>query len=181
MTLRLSYIDAINNPKYGGLSIWPKQLDDKSWLVRCSCGSSMKLTKLPKKEALANFNCKITDCASCKTYTNKDIGFYYICTNKKCSGIHTSHPNGKPLGRPGSAACRQLRHYLHLELDDLHINRGLNRGQSYGLLSRVLYIDRKDCHIALFSIIKCKKAIYLIRKWKSKRDHPLILPELLKE
>ena len=63
----------------------------------------------------------------------------------------------------GTLACkklRRLRGIVHNEFDKLWENKPNNaRTRAYRWLAEKLEIDEKDCHIAMFDMETCEKAI----------------------
>lgn len=50
-------------------------------------------------------------------YRNGEWTKFWRCRDINCSGKHSAHPDGTPLGKPANKDTRQARFYLHLLID----------------------------------------------------------------
>jgi len=163
----------------GGCGEWPEYIND-TWHVLCTCGALMVPVLLPYPEYLRE--CDIPNCASCAgdRFGGK-MGAFYSCTRDGCDGIHSAnriglHRVGKPMGTTGSMACQKLRHYVHIEFDHLWMHLKNTRAWGYRLLSKLMDLDVRDTHMAMFDIHQCKLAIRMLRQWKKTHKIPMALP-----
>jgi len=95
-----------------------------------------------------------------KFHTN----FYYLC--KFCDayvGVHTG--TVKPLGRLANKSLRCYRIDLHECFDYIWKNKYMNRSEAYSWLALKLKINIEDCHIGVFDLKICKKAMNICMKY----------------
>lgn len=104
--------------------------------VTCpECGKKMVLRKEPKK-------------------------YFYVCTRwPKCSGYHSAHSSGAPMGVPANYETRQSRIAAHASFDEFRTVLALPRNKAYRWLQKMLGLSAKDCHIAMFDKKMCEKVI----------------------
>jgi len=79
----------------------------------------------------------------------------------ECSGTVGSNANGKALGIPGSGPTKKYRIEAHKALERRLRGsaKGIFRGDLYRTLAKEMKIDPQECHIGMFNIEQCKKAI----------------------
>lgn len=106
-------------------------------------------------------------------YNGKEYGngMAYICERlPDCRGSVSTDPQGKPLGFIVDPETKQLRMWLHDTVDKIWqdlitqgVPRNKARGKVYGWLKRIMELEPKDCHIAMFSREQCLLAIERIK------------------
>jgi len=90
---------------------------------------------------------------------------FYFC--EPCDAYVGTHPNGKPLGRLANAELRKWKSKAHAAFDPLWDRKMIKdscsktkaRKAGYKWLAKELGINYKDCHIGMFDIGMCKKAV----------------------
>lgn len=94
---------------------------------------------------------KFWKCADCDAYVG-------------CHGKST-----KPLGTLANAELREHRKKAHSSFDYLWKNDILpSRSEAYAWLAREMGIEKKDCHIGMFSIDQCKEVITCsVKAWET--------------
>lgn len=90
----------------------------------------------------------------------KGHGLFYGCQNwPSCKGIHSAHPDGTPMGKPADSRTRKARHEVHLAFDPIWRRRYKTRNGAYALLRRELGLTKDECHIGLFDLAMCERAL----------------------
>lgn len=88
---------------------------------------------------------------------------FYQCP--KCKAYVGTHSNSnKPLGTVANASLRKNRSKVHKLFDPIWKSRKMTRSDAYKWFARELRINKHKCHIALFDIKTCLKAINLLEK-----------------
>jgi len=83
---------------------------------------------------------------------------FYLC--RKCEAYVGCHPDTQiPLGTLANTELRNIRSQVHKVFDSIWKSGKMKRRQAYQWLADQLKIDIKDCHIAMFDINMCEKAI----------------------
>jgi len=105
---------------------------------------------------------------SSEVYHGKSYGMIWIC--RPCKAWVGTHKNSKrhvPLGRLANAELRRWKIKAHDAFDDLW-NRKMNRDRcskteartaGYSWLAAELGIKEDDCHIGMFDVPMCRKAV----------------------
>lgn len=105
----------------------------------------------------------------------KDYGLAFICSNyPKCDayvGVHKK--NNKPLGRLANKELRTWKSNVHRLFDPLwerkmkkdSLTKGHARGKAYKWLAGQLNIDIKDCHVGMFDVETCKRAVEILKQY----------------
>jgi hypothetical protein len=65
----------------------------------------------------------------------------------------------KPLGRLANAELRKYKMMAHKAFDPIWREHGFTRKEAYKTLAERLHIKAEDCHIGMFDIDTCKRAI----------------------
>lgn len=123
------------------------------------CGNETKLVKgdviYPTRKSLHDLN-------------------FYLC--KLCGAYVGCHAPGKlkggagkrgiiPLGKPGDAETRRIRHDIHRVFDRLwEIGYFKSRSKAYEELAYALNIPKKDCHIGNFDKQMAEKALEIVKQ-----------------
>lgn len=106
-----------------------------------------------------------------KIYKTKDYGKAYICANyPACDAYVGVHKHTKtPLGTLANKKLRKARNDVHKIFDPLWQAAPANvrykkktRLQAYQWLAKELNISLSECHIAMFDLDMCHRAIDLI-------------------
>jgi hypothetical protein len=89
---------------------------------------------------------------------------FYLC--KPCDayvGMHKHQPL-VPLGTLANAELRSARIRTHQAFDPLWEGEGMSRSGAYSWLAGQLGIEKKDCHIGMFDLATCLKAITIAKE-----------------
>lgn len=91
--------------------------------------------------------------------------YFWGCRNyPACSGRHSAHPNGEPMGVPADAETRQMRIKAHEAFDQLWKKWGYSRNESYEFLQLIMGMTKDEAHIANFNKDQCISLIEKIEK-----------------
>jgi hypothetical protein len=83
---------------------------------------------------------------------------FWLCT--PCSAWVGCHPGTKkPLGRLADAELRKAKIAAHAALDPLWKNGQMRRQEAYTWLAMRLGIPSEECHIGMFDLEMCRKAV----------------------
>ena len=88
-------------------------------------------------------------------------GWFFGCENwPECDSTVGCHPGTrKPLGTPANRELKDLRMAVHAKIDPLWKSKQMTRKRVYKDLANGLRIKIKDCHIGMFDVETCKKAL----------------------
>ena len=90
---------------------------------------------------------------------------FYQCV--PCGAYVGCHPGTtQPLGRLADAELRREKMAAHAAFDPLWKNGEHKRGKLYGWLANQLGIEKKDCHIGMFSADMCRRVVEICRTVK---------------
>jgi len=78
-----------------------------------------------------------------------------------CKASHGAHPDGKPLGRPGTPEEKKARHEAHLVFDAMAERLGLSKKARYKWLQVKINLPAEQAHIGNFGVEECGKLIAL--------------------
>ncbi len=110
-------------------------------------------------------NCSASLVKGCEIYPHRaELAeqFYWICPQCKAySGCHKGQ--GRPRGTLANEELRQLRRKVHWLFDPMWKNTGIKREDGYVWLARKLNIPLQCCHIGLFDVELCQRAIGLLQ------------------
>lgn len=93
-----------------------------------------------------------------------------------CDAYVGCHPavgkNGKggkgdgtvPLGRLAGPQLRRWKQNVHALFDPLWKSGQMRRKQAYRWLAEQLSIDFKDCHVGMFDVETCKRAVQICKE-----------------
>ena len=107
-------------------------------------------------------------CPNCKAkmvlrqtakYTYKDGSpqkFWGCSMFPECKTTHGAHPDGKPLGRPGTAEEKKARIAAHDAFDPLWQSGAMSRRKAYKWLSKQL---GAETHIGAADVALCDRII----------------------
>ena len=99
-------------------------------------------------------------------YRGTNFGPVFICWPCEAwVGVHKG--THKPLGRLANAELRRAKMAAHAAFDPLwmarmrrdNLRKGHARGKGYKWLAGQMGIERKDCHIGLFTVEQCNKVV----------------------
>jgi ssDNA-binding Zn-finger/Zn-ribbon topoisomerase 1 len=91
--------------------------------------------------------------------------YFWGCSNyPACSGRHSAHPDGTPMGIPTDAETRKMRIKAHEAFDQLWKKWGYTRNESYQLLQTILRMTKDQAHIANFNKEQCEDLIKKIEQ-----------------
>lgn len=85
-------------------------------------------------------------------------------------GCHKNSKDYKPLGRLANTELREWKMKVHEVFDPLWKNNGISRDKAYQKLSQLLNLRKSDCHIGMFDVETCKRAVDLIMVSQTKGD-----------
>jgi hypothetical protein len=89
---------------------------------------------------------------------------FFGCVNwPVCSGIHSCHPDGSPMGTPADAATRLARQKLHATIDPLWQQRLVGRQEVYGLMAKWLGSNRA-LHIGEMDLAQINQVLRRFQK-----------------
>lgn len=88
----------------------------------------------------------------------RDYGWLYLC--RPCNAYVGCHKGTtKAKGSPANRALREARKATHRRFDPIWRVEGMHRKSAYKWLADALGIDGKDCHIGMFDVDTCNRAI----------------------
>jgi len=105
------------------------------------------------------------ECGAKMVLRESKYGPFYGCTQyPQCKGAHGAHPDGKPKGKPGTAATKKARIEAHALFDRIWKEKLVkNRGAAYKWMQKALGLSKSQAHIGEFSTEQCRqlmKAVY---------------------
>ena len=88
---------------------------------------------------------------------------FWLCA--PCSAYVGCHPGTqRPLGRLANRELRQWKQRAHAAFDPLWkpgpMKKFKKRWQAYAWLAHAMQISTQECHIGMFDIARCKRAIH---------------------
>lgn len=90
-----------------------------------------------------------------------------------CKATHGAHPDGKPLGVPGTPETKEARKRAHAAFDRLWSDGHMPRNAAYAWLSRAMGLPREKTHIGAFTSAQCEQAERLsMEKFESVSSDP---------
>lgn len=102
------------------------------------------------------------ECGAPMILRDSKYGLFYGCTAyPDCRGTHGAHPDGLPLGRPGNAETKRLRHQAHLLFDPFWTGPKavMSRGAAYRWLQNLFGLTEAEAHIGNFTADQCRTLI----------------------
>lgn len=107
------------------------------------------------------------DCPNCgglMLLKTGPYGQFWSCWNyPECDIICTIGERGK-VGPPSDKVTRQARRALHNQFDKLWQSGLITRSEAYTVLSQMLGIRKKHCHIRLFDKETCEKVSAMLKE-----------------
>jgi len=105
----------------------------------------------------------------------KDLSYLSFWQCKPCNAYVGCHKNSEaiPLGTPANKELRALRSQLHEAFDPIWQFTPMKRSKAYFWLAQRLNIDFSDCHIAMFDIHTCHKAMDVVKA----KNYKLLIEE----
>lgn len=90
---------------------------------------------------------------------------FYRCA--PCGAWVGCHPGTiRPLGRLADAALRAAKSRVHAAFDPYWKGtKNHTRGKCYARLAQDLGISQEQCHIGMFDVDLCERALAVIRAW----------------
>lgn len=107
-----------------------------------------------------------------KIVYGKSYGMIYLCRHCMAYvGVHKG--TDKPLGRLADAELRCWKKAAHAAFDPLWKYGRFKgfRNAAYGWLAGKMGLPREETHIGMFDVVKCKKAINIIKNENLKGAH----------
>jgi hypothetical protein len=97
---------------------------------------------------------------------------FYLCD--PCEAWVGCHPGtDRPLGRLANTELRKSKRSVHFLLDDIWrgqvekgVPRGKARSRAYKKLANLMNIPEEQCHVGMFDIDHCNRAIEILKEWK---------------
>ena len=88
---------------------------------------------------------------------------FYLC--HQCGAYVGCHPGTwKELGRLANEELRKAKSLAHAHFDQLWRGAGkMSRREAYSWLAKAMGIDVSDCHIGMFDVDQCHRAIDLVK------------------
>lgn len=87
--------------------------------------------------------------------------WFYLCAD--CNAYVGCHPKTKkPLGRLADSMLRGWKRNVHSLFDPLWESRKMSRKAAYAYLAEHLGIHRNECHIGMFDLETCKRAVNIL-------------------
>lgn len=117
-------------------------------------------------------------CPYCKSGTKlvdssviygRSFGPVYVCKSyPKCDAYVGCHRKGnRPLGRLANSELRGWKKKVHSLFDPLWRGGYMTRKEAYSWLSEAMDIHSDYCHIGMFDVAECKKAVKVIESKRS--------------
>lgn len=100
--------------------------------------------------------------SSKEVYSGRDYGPIYLCKcvpNWAYVGCHSG--TTIPMGRLADYELRFWKKKAHDAFDPLWRNKHMSRSKAYAWLANAMGIPVKDCHVGMFDIALCQKAVEL--------------------
>ncbi|WOB06513.1 RNase H family protein [Piscinibacter gummiphilus] len=101
---------------------------------------------------------------------NANLRAKYFWRCDPCDATVGCHPksggNGdgtKPLGTLAGPELRRRRHVVHGMLDPLWQRHGRARNEVYATLANAMGISKEQCHVGMFTLEQCDKAIKVLK------------------
>lgn len=92
--------------------------------------------------------------------------YFWLCKN--CNAYVGCHPGStNPLGRLANAELRKFKSAVHRVFDPIWKSKKKKRKEAYKWLSEKLNITFSECHIGMFDVDTCKKAIKVCNELQS--------------
>lgn len=79
----------------------------------------------------------------------------------RCKATHGAHPDGKPLGTPGTPEVKAARRRAHDAFDRLWNEGGMRRAGAYAWLAQAMGLTSEQGHIGAFDVEQCERVIEL--------------------
>jgi len=104
------------------------------------------------------------------TYKDGSPRKFWGCSSwPNCKSTVGAHPDGMPIGRPGTPEEREARKEAHAAFDALWTGGAMSRFAAYGWLSNQLGLTRDECHIGFFDEPTCKRVVAVCAAWQRDR------------
>lgn len=96
----------------------------------------------------------------------KSYGLIYICSDyPSCDSYVGVHPGTTiPLGRMANKELREYKKKVHVLFDPLWKGKKIRRNEAYKRLSDALNLSTKECHVGMFDVETCKRAIEVLNR-----------------
>ena len=85
--------------------------------------------------------------------------FYGCSTWPACKAAHGAHPDGSPVGKPGTVQEKEARQLAHIAFDQLWQGGGMRRSQAYKWLAEQMGMEKSKCHIGSFDVAMCNRVV----------------------
>lgn len=84
-----------------------------------------------------------------------------------CDARVGCHPGTtEPLGRLADGLLRRAKMDAHAAFDPIWKRMMMKRTEAYGWLAKQMGIPEEDCHIGMFDLEQCNKAIQICRRFR---------------
>lgn len=79
----------------------------------------------------------------------------------RCKTTHGAHPDGRPLGKPGTPEVKAARIRAHDAFDKLWNEGDMRRDGAYAWLAQTMGLKSEQAHIGVFDVEQCTKVVEL--------------------
>jgi len=94
---------------------------------------------------------------------------FYWC--EPCDAFVGSHlASARPLGTLANKELRDYRKAVHMMFDPLWRGKEMSRTQAYKTLRAGLRMTPRECHIAMFGIDECRRAVAFLKTRKKPHE-----------
>lgn len=130
--------------------------------MSCTCPYCGKPAKLvdglaiyPRRSDLAEL--RFWKCGPCDAYVGCHKRGARIGRNRISDGT-------VPLGRLANAELRTWKSRVHEVFDPIWNGGGMTRNAAYAWLAHKLGIHQSDCHVGMFDVEQCKRAVLICER-----------------
>jgi ssDNA-binding Zn-finger/Zn-ribbon topoisomerase 1 len=114
--------------------------------------------------------CDLTcpECGAAMRLKKSKYGLFYSCSMfPACRASHGAHPDGRPLGRPGTAEEKVARVCAHEAFDTMYKgpNAPKSKSAAYQWMERVMDLTPEECHIGLFDMDACEELMRMVAEF----------------
>lgn len=111
-------------------------------------------------------------CGAPMVLRRSGYGLFWGCsTFPVCRVTHGAHPDGRPLGRPGTPEEKKARIEAHSVFDLLWQKNEfskkpvMKRREAYAWMQRAMGLSKDEAHIGNFDVEQCQKLIKLVNEY----------------
>ena len=110
------------------------------------------------------------DCGRPMRLRNSKYGLFWGCSGyPECRATHGAHPDGRPLGRPGTKEEKEARVRAHAAFDRLWSGKGapMRRDEAYRWMQEAMGLSDEDAHIGKFDVGQSETLIGYVNEFMS--------------